>query len=274
MSLFFFKLLSGALLGGLWVVLALYLGRRFSGRIGGMVGGLPSTVLLSFLLVGWIQGAEFAFEATHSFPAAYSAGALSAFLCTFSSRYSLNVRILKFILIWFIFQLAIVYYAFDNFWIAMFLWMLLLIFFVLYIRESGLAGEISRRDTSKIDRKEIIIQMLISTSVVASAILVSELGSPMMSGVFAAFPAVFLAVLICSDFGRGVYFSRLIIAPMIISGMLNCITYVLIFRQFVLTKGVLMASVLATLAVIFVASFALIFVFPRIFRYSPSSSSR
>ena len=73
--LFILQLLLTLIIGSIWIYLIIMTGKYFGSKIGGFVGGLPSTALLSFFFIGFTQSPEIASEAAKVFPVAYGATA-------------------------------------------------------------------------------------------------------------------------------------------------------------------------------------------------------
>ena len=57
---FWYKLLLSFLVGGCWVTLTTIIAEKFGSKIGGLLGGLPSTIVVSLLFIGLTQNAEVA----------------------------------------------------------------------------------------------------------------------------------------------------------------------------------------------------------------------
>jgi len=68
----FLHLFLGFVVGGSWIAIIAWFGERRGSRLGGFVAGLPSTVALGFLFIGWNQSAVIAVKATTTFPFFYS----------------------------------------------------------------------------------------------------------------------------------------------------------------------------------------------------------
>ena len=55
---FILKLALSFFIGGLWITIASVAAERLGSKIGGVIGGLPSTAVVAFGFVGWTQGAQ------------------------------------------------------------------------------------------------------------------------------------------------------------------------------------------------------------------------
>src|SRR5579862_5879149 len=63
-SLFLFKLALTFLVGSLWLTGATILAERFGSKIGGVIAGMPSTIVIALFFIGWTQTPLAASQAT------------------------------------------------------------------------------------------------------------------------------------------------------------------------------------------------------------------
>ena len=59
---FWIKFGLSFLVGGVWVTLSSVAAERFGSKAGGLIGGLPSTIVVTLLFIGLTQSAERAAE--------------------------------------------------------------------------------------------------------------------------------------------------------------------------------------------------------------------
>lgn len=100
-GVFLVQLAISFIVGSFWVLLTTFLADRFGSKIGGFIGGLPSTAAVSFFFIGLTQSTEIAALATTVFPLSYWIYRLiSGPVCAFMAQrlYSL-VRCLYFCMV-------------------------------------------------------------------------------------------------------------------------------------------------------------------------------
>jgi hypothetical protein len=69
-DLYTVKLVLGFLVGSFWVVLATLAAEHLGTKVGGIIGGFPSTVAVSLLFLGLVRSPGYVVAATEIFPAA------------------------------------------------------------------------------------------------------------------------------------------------------------------------------------------------------------
>jgi hypothetical protein len=78
---FWFKFGLSFFVGSLWVTLTTMSAERFGNKVGGLIGSLPSTVVIALLFIGYTQSPQVAAQATTVMPLAQGLNGL--FLLTF-----------------------------------------------------------------------------------------------------------------------------------------------------------------------------------------------
>jgi uncharacterized protein DUF3147 len=241
------KLLLSGIIGGAVVGGCTMAGERAGGRIGGFIGGLPSVVMVVYLSIAWTQGTREAYAATTSFPLTYAIMALCVFVYVVLRLDGLAVSIFSFLGLWFLLQTVVVVSGVQSYQLALAIWITLLTIMLAYLWKGG-ATMAARAAGTQPKRMALATRVAIGGSVIMTAVLLSKLGGPNVGSVFAAFPGIFLSTLFIAHRNVGVDFSRSLLAPMLVSGMINCIAFVAVFRMMLLDFGVAAATSAAIIA--------------------------
>jgi uncharacterized membrane protein (GlpM family) len=250
MDPFVAKLLLGGIVGGAVVCTTTIAGERFGSKIGGFVGGLPFLVMIIYFFIGWAQGIDQAHAATASFPLTYTIMVFCVFVYVLQKWESLVLSVLSFVTLWITLQTIVVLLDFRSYGAALMIWAAFLMTILLYLRGNG-AAIIARSAAAKPQRMSVGTRAVIGSSIIMAAVYLSKVGGPVVGSVFAAFPGVFLSTLIIAHRNVGVDFSRSLLAPMMMSGMINCIVYVAVFRFLLFDLGLIGATLAAMGAVVF-----------------------
>jgi hypothetical protein len=241
---FWFKLGLGFFVGGAWVTLSTVSAERFGSKIGGLIGGLPSTTVLTLLFIGLTQTPQVAASATIIIPLSMSCTGLFMVIYLFLARHGLLTGLSIALLVWFGLAILLVMLNIRNLWLPIFGWAILSVGYFLVV-EKGM--QIPSRLTVKVHytKAQIIYRALFGGAVIVFAVLMGKLGGPLFGGVFATFPAMFLSTLVISYRVGGADFSRAIGKSLLVSGMVTVPIYALMVGFFYPRVGLGIGTLLA-----------------------------
>ncbi len=243
-DVFWIKLVLSFIVGGLWVTLATVAAERFGTKIGGFIGGLPSTGVVALLFIGLVQTPEIASQATTVIP--LISGFLGLFMVTYVilSKISFSVGLMSALLVWFVLSSIAIFFKLENFVFSLMAFLLLLAFSC-YMLEKKLKIQSYGKIKVHYYPLQIISRAFLSGSIVTFAVFMSKFGGPIWGGVFAAFPAVFTSTLIIAYRSRGIEFSRAITKTLMISGMVSVVVYSIAVRFFYIVLGLIFGTIIA-----------------------------
>ncbi|MBU1673289.1 DUF3147 family protein, partial [Patescibacteria group bacterium] len=128
-TVFLFKLALAFIVGGVWVIITTLLAEKYGSKIGGWIGGLPSTSLLSLFFIGLTQSTEIAAEATTVMPAVNGGIAIFALVFAyFIKSKKLFFSLMSAIFFWFLISGLVIYFNLSNFLLSLFIFLILFIF--------------------------------------------------------------------------------------------------------------------------------------------------
>ncbi len=223
-SLFLFKLVVTFLVGSLWLTGATILAERFGSKIGGVIAGMPSTIVIALFFIGWTQTPVAASQATVIVPLIMGIDAI--FIITYAAlvRRSFPLALLSSLFVWVCFSFALVLIHFNNFSLSLigFLGLLLFSYVVMeyVLRVKSLAGR-----NTPLSFSNVLMRGLVSGLIITLAVAFAKLGGPLLGGVFASFPAVFLSTMILTYFAQGRVFSVSVMKTLMLSGTINTTVY-------------------------------------------------
>ena len=223
-SLFLFQLVVTFLVGSLWLTGATILAERFGSKIGGVIAGMPSTIVIALFFIVWTQTPVAASQATVVVPLVMGIDGLFIITYAFLIRQSFPLALLSSLFVWLCLSFVLVLIHFNNFALSLIGFLVLLLFsygimeYVLHVK--SLAG----RNTS-LSFPNVLMRGLVSGLIITLAVAFAKLGGPLIGGVFASFPAVFLSTMILTYFAQGMAFSVSVMKTLLLSGTINATVY-------------------------------------------------
>jgi hypothetical protein len=223
-SLFLFQLVVTFLVGSLWLTGATILAEKFGSKIGGVIAGMPSSIVIALFFIGWTQTPVAASHATVVVPLIMGIDGL--FIITYAAlvRQSFPLALLSSLLVWLCLSFVLVLIHFNNFGLSLigFLGLLLVSYgimeYVFHVK--SLAGR-----NTPLSFSNILMRGLVSGLIITLAVAFAKLGGPLIGGVFASFPSVFLSTMILTYFAQGRAFSVSVMKTLLLSGTINATVY-------------------------------------------------
>ena len=99
-STFWYKLLLSFVVGSAWVTLSTLAAERYGSKMGGLIGGLPSTAVVALLFIGLTQTPLVASEATTIMPSAQGLNGIFIIAYLLLVRRGLLQGLLGALLVW------------------------------------------------------------------------------------------------------------------------------------------------------------------------------
>jgi uncharacterized membrane protein (GlpM family) len=243
-SSFWYQLGLSFLVGSVWVTLSTVAADRFGSKVGGLLGGMPSTVVISLLFIGTTQSAQISSETTTVMPLAQGINGLFILAYLALAKRGLMTGLFSALLVWLLAATALVVIGEPPFWISILLWGLLVsgcFLVVEKVMDIPSHGKVGMRYTPG----QILFRALFGGGVISFAVLVSKVGGPLYGGIFAIFPAMFASTLVITYRTGGVAFSRAVAKSLMVSGMFNVTLYVIVVRYLYLWVGIFRGTLLA-----------------------------
>lgn len=241
---FWYKLGLSFVVGSVWVTLSTIAAERYGSKIGGLIGGLPSTAVVALLFIGFTQTPLAASEATTIMPLAQGFNGLFIIVYLLLVRRGLVSGLGGALLVWFSLAGILVAINIQNFWISVASWMFLVLSCYLVVENSM---KISSQEKARVSYafSQITFRALFSGAVIAFAVFMGKLGGPIYGGIFAAFPAMFLSTLVITYRTRGAEFSRAVAKALMVSGMINVALYAIMVRYLYAWLGLVYGTAIA-----------------------------
>jgi hypothetical protein len=235
-KIFILQLLLTFGVGSLWIYLTVLSGLKFGSKTSGFIAGLPSTALLSFFFIGFTQTPQIASEATTVFP--LSMGITGTFLVVFAWLAYRGFLLAMFaaILAWFGLSVAVLYFHPAHFWLNLLIYAITMIFAFLLLEKYLNIKSVSNKKAHS-STKHMIYRSLFGGFIILMTVFIAKKGGPVMGGLFAGFPAMFISTLVISYQVQGITFSRAMTKPLLVTGMITIAVYAAAMKYLYLSFG-------------------------------------
>lgn len=258
-NVFWLNLLLSLIIGSIWITLTTIAVERLGSKIGGFIGGLPSTVVVSLFFIGLDQTPQIASQATTAIP--LSCGFNSLFLVVYAllAKRGLPIALTGSLLVWCILPGITVFLKVEDFAFSLIVYLVLLLssYYTLERRlKLPSCGKVEIHYTPL----HLAWRAIFSGLMVTFAVFMSKFGGPIFGGIFAVFPVVFISTLIITYKSGGVEFSRAITKPLMMTSMITIVIYSIAVRYFYLTFDLVLGTVISYVIAMIGAYFTYIFV--------------
>ena len=247
---FIIKLILSFVVGSSWVTITTIIAEKFGSKIGGLVGGLPSTSAIMLFFVAITQNIDSAVSATTMLPLFYCFNAVFLILFALLAKKGLGISFFSSIFAWGLLAAILVWSKYNNFVVALISWIITLIL-TIYIFEKKIKLKSHKKVKIKYTTKQIFFRAFLSGAIICLGVFLAKLGGPIYGAVFAAFPAMFCSTLIISYLSSGYKFARSLTKSLGISGMINIPIYSLAVRYTYPLFGILFGTIVSLLMSVF-----------------------
>jgi hypothetical protein len=240
---FYVKLALSFAAGSLWITAGTVLAEKYGTKIGGLVAGLPSTILLSMFFIAWTQSPGVAVAATTIVP--LIGGINCLFIVTYIVLLRINfwLAVTGSVVVWFGLSLIAVLVKTDNFGLS-------LVFYAAALAASHHFLEKRWHVPSEPGKHmrytahAILCRGLFSGFIISAAVLLAKVSGPLLGGAFAMFPAMFIGTLFITYFSHGPSFSAAVMKASVM-GAISVVIYGVSIRFTYVPCGLWLGTVIS-----------------------------
>ena len=196
---FLVKVLLSFIVGGAWIGATTVAAERFGTKVGGIVSGLPSTALVSLIFIGWSQGVEAAVQASVMVPAVMGLNTVFLLIYALLLQKGNTPATLSALMVWFLLATILVTAKLSDIVVSTTIFLTLASSSFILL-EYGTKVESPRMRPLKHGLRQLFYRGLLAGSFVAFAVCMSRIGGAWLGGLFSAFPAIYLSIILI--FGR------------------------------------------------------------------------
>ena len=194
---------------------------RYGTKVGGIIGTLPSTIVIAFVFIAINRDVYFASRSVAVVPAEMGINVVFLFLLSILSYRSTYLAIVISLTVWVLLSSLLYILDMQNIFISLAIYVIALVFtFVVLERVKEIPSTYSV-DVHYTPMK-IIFRGLLAGTIVAIAVSLSNIGAA-ISGIFSVFPVIFLSTMLISirehghDFASGIAKSMIFGTPSILA---------------------------------------------------------
>jgi hypothetical protein len=241
---FLIKLAASFVVGGVWIALVTVAAEKYGSRLGGLIGGLPSTAAVSLLFIGVTQSPGAGSEAAAVLPLAMVASGVFVIIYLASIRRGFALAYVASLGGWFATAFCVAAIGEIDYLVLLGIWLGATVLFYL-VAEKWMRIPSTSRVKVIYSARMLALRACFSGAVVAFAVLMGKLGGPLYGGIFAAFPAVFTSTLYITYRTGGAGFSRAVAKSVMISGMINVTVFSSLIKYLYPAVGLALGTIIA-----------------------------
>jgi uncharacterized membrane protein (GlpM family) len=240
----YFEFLVPFIIAALVVILISVIAERYGTIKGGILGTLPSTVVIAFLFIAYNEGISRSSQAVAVVPAEMGVNVIFLLIFSLLSNRSLHLSLSMAFGIWAILSFLLFYFNVNHIFLSLIIY--LLAFLVSFsILEKIKKVPSSEKTPVHYTPLKIAFRGLLAGTVIALAVYLSNFGA-VISGIFSAFPAIFLSTMIIATREHGQSFSTALAKSMIF-GSPSVVCYAIATYFIYPLTGILIGTIVAFL---------------------------
>jgi hypothetical protein len=209
--------------------------KNYGTKIGGLIAGLPSTILISLFFIAWTQSTHVAVDATTIIPIIGGINCLFILAYIFLLRLNFWVALGGAFFLWASLSFGLVVIGFNSFEISLTGYVVLVVISHTIVEKSlKVRSEPGRqmRYTPAI----MVFRAIFSGFVIVFAVVITKIGGPLMGGMFIMFPAMFVGMIFMTYFSQGTVFSAAVMKSSIL-GAISVVIYGIMARYTYIPLG-------------------------------------
>jgi hypothetical protein len=230
---------------------------HYGTKTGGIIGTLPSTIIIAFLFIAFNKGVGLAIQSVSVVPAEMGVNVVFLLLFALLAHRSTTVAVSVSLSVWTLFSFFLFFFDLQNILASFLIFLSGFLVAMIVLEQRKKTPSIGRVHTHYTPLK-IILRGLFAGIVIGTAVLLSNVGA-VLSGIMAAFPVIFLSTMLISMRAQGAAFAAGIAKSMIFGSPSVTAYAVAIFFLYPLV-GVAFGTIVA-----FILSFCITMV---LYRYS------
>jgi len=197
----------------LFVILITVIAEKFGTKIGGIIGTIPTTIIIAYIFIAINKSAVFASNSASVVPAEMGINVLFLCILTIISFKSIIKALILSFIVW-IFLTSLLYFSnIQNIYFSVTIFVISTIFTILILEKYKKIPSQGKKHVHYTPLK-IVFRGITAGFIIMISVLLSNVGE-VISGIFSVFPAILLSTMIITYREHGPDFSAAIAKSMI-----------------------------------------------------------
>ncbi|MEK6982738.1 MAG: DUF3147 family protein [Candidatus Micrarchaeota archaeon] len=205
---FFFKVFLSFLVAGIWITVITRLSESKGTKLGGILAGMPSNLVISMIFVAWTQNTMIASESASIVPLAMIIDSIFLFVFVLAcKRYKESAFVIS-IISWAICAHITSFFTDINMWIGVIIYTIITLALFYYLEKTQKINSNKRAKNIEPTKLDLVLRGTGAGLVVAGVVVLVYVLGPQVGGIFAVFPAVMLCTLFILNKSQGIEFAQ------------------------------------------------------------------
>jgi uncharacterized membrane protein (GlpM family) len=239
-----FHIIGAFLVGGFFIAMVTVAAERFGSKIGGFLGGLPSTVFVSILFIGISGGVADAVTAARITPLALTGFSffVACFFLFARKKFSVGISISA--AVWLVIAYTTRLFPGVSIWVGLVISVgcAMLLYLFIYLFQDTLSATGRKLPLTQTD---LFSRAIFGGLLIALAVFVSKLAGPVWGGIVGAFPVATLTSLVIVYHRLSLEAARSLAKSILVSAIIVLSVYAVAVYLFYPPFGILWGTVLA-----------------------------
>ncbi len=243
-ELFWLRVFLSFIIGGTWLMLISVIAERKGTKLGGLLGGLPHTVLVALLFIGINQGADFAAESAASTVVPFIVNPFFLWLLATKARQSLKIALLLAATFWLAAMVVVRGLQLTDIWVNLVIWLAGMVVLLVRFQRILPVNDVKGAAVS-FTKRQLTMRAVFAGVIIASAVIGGKYGGSVLGGILAGFPAGFLSTFVIAYYSRGLLFAQSFARTLMLSGAITPTVYVVAVHFLYPTVGLWWGTLIA-----------------------------
>lgn len=229
-------------LSAIIVILITVIAEKYGTKIGGIIGTLPSTIIIAFVFIAINRGVEFASDSVAVVPAEMGINLIFLFTFVILAYKSILIALIGSFSIWTFLSSVLYFIRMENFFLSFLIYTVSIIATFIALEKIKKIKSVGRVKVHYTPKK-IAIRGILTGTIISISVLLSNVDE-VLSGIFTVFPAILSSTMIITVKDHGPDFSSAIAKSMIF-GSPSVMAYATIIHFLYPIYDILIGSVIA-----------------------------